>query len=217
MPSPYPAQHNLDDATVFKMTHVTPRSERELGAVRETPPATLPGLSTKEHELFNTLRMKIMTASMTNPNYMNSSNYMMPAPAQNAPQPDVERQLQLLEILARLLATVQNYSSPHASPVLPHASPASPPAPPNSALYAPSPSPSQSGSCNFPMYYIMLGFVGLLLAVMVVLLIIVIRRAARGKEGRRVRAAKSPKSRSRKSAGSDWVETLKNSVRGFDE
>jgi len=171
-------------------------------------------LSTKEQDLFNTLRMKIMTASMTQPNYMNSSNYMMPA----APQPDVDRQLQLLEILARLLSTVQNYSSPHVSPPV-SPPPVSPPPvwPISSPGSAPSPA-AKSGSCNFPMYYIMLGFVGLLLVLLLVLLVLVIRRGSRGKggepSGTRVRLKKS---RSRKSAGSDWVETLKKSVRGFDE
>jgi hypothetical protein len=206
-PSPYPAQHNLDDATVFKMTHVTPQHEpRAATHASGAPP--LPGLTTREQDVFNTLRMKIMTASMTNP------TAQPPAPPSATPQTnsDVERQLQLLEILARLLGTVQQYSGQQQHQQSPgqqqqqHQQSPGQQAPTTSRATKP---------CDFPMFYILLGFIGVLLAVVAILLVIAIRRALGGKT--QTTKKRSRRGGTRGMAGSDWVETLKKSVRGFDE
>lgn len=237
-PSPYPGQHNLDDATVFNMTHVSPtahgrvqRSEVQRGGVQrsEVQPrgelqqnatgSAMPGLTKNESQMFNMLRMKAMTAQLQGGLGGSSPDLPFSDPSMNASLAtsssqvaDLERQLQLLQILARLVGFGGSANPNFISNSNPNSNSNSMPTQLNTASLP-------ASALQLPLaLYLLLALVFVMCVVLVVLVVVV---AKKGRDrGRKVvrpaaysRQRRSTPLRRKRPSDEEWLSTLTNSVR----
>lgn len=191
-PSPYPGQHNLDDSTVFNMTHVTPSNTNWLPNTNR-----LPGLTKKEHELYTMLQMKSMTAQLQQPTQPTQPEH----PQLTSNSQDMERQLQLLEILARLVGIGKWVSTPSLS---------QPSLSQPSLTQASLAQPSIAQPPAAPLLLIsLLVLVFVMLIVVIVLLVLTLRSR---KSDRVMKIGRRP-TKKRKPTDQEWLATLTSSVR----
>jgi hypothetical protein len=222
-PSPYPGQHNLDDATVFNMTHVSPtahgrvqRSEVQNATPHTTTSSALPGLTKNESQMFNMLRMKAMTAQLQgdHPDLPFSDPSMNASLATSSSQAaDLERQLQLLQILARLVgfggSANPNFNFNSNSNSNSNSMP--------TQLNTATPVPASAVQVPIALY-LLLALVFVMCVVLVVLVVVV---AKKGRDrGRKVvrpaaysRQRRSTPLRRKRPSDEEWLSTLTDSVR----
>lgn len=238
-PSPYPGQHNLDDATVFNMTHVSPtahgrvqrsevqRSEVQRSEVQQNATGSaMPGLTKNESQMFNMLRMKAMTAQLQRGSGGSSPDLPFSDPSMNASlatsssqAADLERQLQLLQILARLVGFGGSANPNFISNSNPNSNSNSMPTQLNTAsLPASSTTAVPLAALQLPLaLYLLLALVFVMCVVLVVLVVVV---AKKGRGGRKVvrpaaysRQRRSTPLRRKRPSDEEWLSTLTNSVR----
>lgn len=235
-PSPYPGQHNLDDATVFNMTHVSPtahgrvqRSEVQRGEVQRSgvqqnaTGSAMPGLTKNESQMFNMLRMKAMTAQLQGGSGGSSPDLPFSDLSMNATSSsqaaDLERQLQLLQILARLVGFGGSANPNFISNSNPNSNSNSMPTQLNTAsLPASSTTAVPLSALQLPLtLYLLLALVFVMCVVLVVLVVVVAKKGGGGRKFVRPaaysRQRRSTPLRRKRPSDEEWLSTLTNSVR----